>query len=144
MPFFLERVPTCGRRGDLISRIGRLGNHEWWRGRDPARDGADCQCDESETLCQADCPEALICATLSCTHGCPSDDDYHDGVVCAGVAETDFDAQGVTNLGRCYCLENLTELKCAQLDLLYRAARRLVSDHLDQSKPCKAEAERRV
>ncbi len=68
--------------------------------------GADCQCDDDETLCQAGCPESLICAALSCTHECEADGDCPEGFVCAGVAETDFDAQGMSNLSRRYCFES--------------------------------------
>lgn len=67
--------------------------------------GADCQCDGDEIVCRGGCPEALVCAALSCTIECEDSDVCPDGFVCTPVVQSDFENEDMTNLMTQYCLE---------------------------------------
>jgi len=64
----------------------------------------ECVCGDDEFVCQATCPEALICAAFTCTVNCTEDDECPDGYTCTALTEHDFENEETTNLDSKYCL----------------------------------------
>lgn len=64
----------------------------------------ECVCGEDEFVCQASCPEELICAAFTCTVICTEDDECPEDYTCTALTEHDFENEETTRLDSKYCL----------------------------------------